>query len=91
MFTVTKNGARSRKIFLGLATLTTLSVGSALAEDGKLEEIIVTASKRETNLMQTPSAERGHFQAPKRNVDRAKEKRKRKDARKARKKARKRR
>ena len=43
------------------------------------------------NLMQTPSAERGSFQAPKRNVDRAKEKRKRKDARKARKKARKRR
>ena len=36
-------------------------------------------------------AERGHFQAPKRNVDRVKEKRKRKDARKARKKARKRR
>ena len=42
------------------------------------------------NMMQTPSAERGHFQAPKRNVDRMKEKRKRKDARKARKKARKR-
>jgi signal recognition particle subunit SRP54 len=41
------------------------------------------------NMMQTPSAERGHFQAPKRNVDRMKEKRKRKDARKARKKARK--
>ena len=34
---------------------------------------------------------RGHFQAPKRNVDKWKEKRKRKDARKARKKARKRR
>jgi signal recognition particle subunit SRP54 len=43
------------------------------------------------NMMQTPSAERGHFQAPKRNVDRGKEKRKRKEARKARKKARKRR
>jgi signal recognition particle subunit SRP54 len=43
------------------------------------------------NMMQTPSAERGHFQAPKRNVDRMKEKRKRKEARKARKKARKRR
>src|SRR5436190_3076299 len=43
------------------------------------------------NMMQTPSAERGHFQAPRRNVDRVKEKRKRKDARKARKKARKRR
>ncbi len=42
-------------------------------------------------LMNTPSAERGHFQAPKRNVDRAKEKRKRKDARKARKASRKRR
>ncbi len=42
-------------------------------------------------LMNTPSAERGHFQAPKRNVDRAKEKRKRKDARKARKLGRKRR
>src|SRR6185436_10057126 len=43
------------------------------------------------NMMQTPSAERGHFQAPRRNVDRMKEKRKRKEARKARKKARKRR
>ena len=43
------------------------------------------------NMMQTPSAERGHFQAPRRNVDKMKEKRKRKDARKARKKARKRR
>jgi signal recognition particle subunit SRP54 len=43
------------------------------------------------SLMNTPSAERGSFQAPKRNVDRMKEKRKRKDARKARKKARKRR
>jgi signal recognition particle subunit SRP54 len=41
------------------------------------------------NMMQTPSPERGHFQAPKRNVDRVKEKRKRKDARKARKKGRK--
>jgi signal recognition particle subunit SRP54 len=40
------------------------------------------------NMMQTPSAERGGFQAPKRNVDKAKEKRKRKDARKARKKGR---
>jgi signal recognition particle subunit SRP54 len=37
-------------------------------------------------MMNTPSAERGGFQAPKRNVDRAKEKRKRKDARKQRKK-----
>jgi len=43
------------------------------------------------SMMNTPSAERGGFQAPKRNVDRAKEKRKRKDARKARKKARQRR
>jgi signal recognition particle subunit SRP54 len=43
------------------------------------------------SMMQTPSAERGGFQAPKRNVDRAKEKRKRKDAKKARKKARQRR
>ena len=43
------------------------------------------------NMMQTPSAERGNFQAPKRNVDRIKEKRKRKDARKARKKGRQRR
>ena len=43
------------------------------------------------NMMNTPSPERGHFQAPKRNVDRAKEKRKRKDARKARKKGRQRR
>jgi signal recognition particle subunit SRP54 len=38
------------------------------------------------SMMSTPSAERGGFQAPKRNVDKAKEKRKRKDARKARKK-----
>ncbi len=43
------------------------------------------------SMMQTPSAERGHFQAPKRNVDRGKEKRKRKDARRARKKGRQRR
>ena len=43
------------------------------------------------NMMQTPSAERGSFQAPKRNVDRIKEKKKRKDARKARKKGRQRR
>jgi signal recognition particle subunit SRP54 len=42
-------------------------------------------------MMNTPSAERGQFTAPKRNIDRAKEKRKRKDARKARKKARNRR
>jgi signal recognition particle subunit SRP54 len=42
-------------------------------------------------MMNTPSAERGHFQAPRRNTDRAKEKRKRKDQRKARKMARKRR
>jgi signal recognition particle subunit SRP54 len=40
------------------------------------------------SMMNTSSPERGHFQAPKRNVDRAKEKRKRKDARKARKKGR---
>jgi signal recognition particle subunit SRP54 len=38
------------------------------------------------SMMSTPSAERGGFQAPKRNVDKAKEKRKRKDARTARKK-----
>ncbi len=38
------------------------------------------------SMMNTPTAERGGFQAPKRNVDKAKEKRKRKDARKARKK-----
>jgi signal recognition particle subunit SRP54 len=43
------------------------------------------------SMMNTPSAERGHFQAPKRSVDRSKEKRKRKDARKARKMGRKRR
>jgi signal recognition particle subunit SRP54 len=43
------------------------------------------------SMMNTPSAERGHFQAPKRSVDRGKEKRKRKDARKARKMGRKRR
>jgi hypothetical protein len=38
------------------------------------------------SMMNTPSAQRGGFQAPKRNVDKAKEKQKRKDARKARKK-----
>jgi signal recognition particle subunit SRP54 len=38
------------------------------------------------SMMSTPSAERGGFQAPKRNVDKAKEKRKRKDAKKQRKK-----
>jgi len=43
------------------------------------------------SMMNTPSLERGNFQAPRRNVDRAKEKRKRKDARRARKMARKRR
>ncbi len=43
------------------------------------------------SMMNTPSAERGHFQAPSRNVDRAKEKRKRKEARRARKMARRRR
>jgi signal recognition particle subunit SRP54 len=43
------------------------------------------------SMMNTPSAQRGGFQAPKRNVDKAKEKQKRKDARKARKKSRKRR
>jgi len=42
-------------------------------------------------MMNTPSAERGHFQAPRRNVDKVKEKKKRKDARKARKVGRKRR
>jgi signal recognition particle subunit SRP54 len=42
-------------------------------------------------LMSAPSPERGGFSAPKRNVDRAKEKRKRKDQRKARKASRKRR
>ncbi len=44
-----------------------------------------------TSMMNTPSLERGGFQAPRRSVDRAKEKRKRKDARKARKMGRKRR
>jgi signal recognition particle subunit SRP54 len=43
------------------------------------------------NMMNAPSMERGGFQAPKRNVDRVKDKRKRKDARNARKKARKKR
>jgi signal recognition particle subunit SRP54 len=43
------------------------------------------------SMMNTPSAERGHFQPPRRSTDRAKEKRKRKDARRARKVARKRR
>src|SRR5262245_49429612 len=60
MFTVTKNGARERKTLACLttiSTLATLGIGSALAaDDARLEEIIVTASKRETNLMQTPLA-----------------------------------
>jgi signal recognition particle subunit SRP54 len=43
------------------------------------------------SMVNTPSPERGHFQAPRRNTDRAKDKRKRKDARKARKMGRKRR
>ncbi|HSZ82347.1 MAG TPA: signal recognition particle protein [Polyangia bacterium] len=43
------------------------------------------------SMMSTPSPERGGFQAPKRNIDRSKEKRKRKDAKKARKKGRQRR
>ena len=43
------------------------------------------------SMMNTPSPERGSFQPPRRNTDRAKEKRKRKDARRARKMARKRR
>jgi signal recognition particle subunit SRP54 len=43
------------------------------------------------SMVNTPSPERGHFQAPRRNTDRAKEKRKRKDARRARKVGRKRR
>ena len=37
------------------------------------------------SMMNTPSAERGHFQAPRRNVDKVKEKQKRKNSRKARK------
>jgi signal recognition particle subunit SRP54 len=54
-----------------------------LAQAKKLMGMDVNAL---ASMMNTPSAERGGFQAPKRNVDRAKEKRKRKDARKARKK-----
>ena len=52
MLTVNKNGALAC-----LTSLTTLVVMPALAaDDDRLEEIIVTASKRETNLMQTPLA-----------------------------------
>ena len=52
MFTVNKNGALAC-----LTSLTTLVVVPAFAaDDDRLEEIIVTASKRETNLMQTPLA-----------------------------------
>src|ERR1044072_7419545 len=53
MLTVNKNGALAC-----LTSLTTLVVTPALADDdgNRLEEIIVTASKRETNLMQTPLA-----------------------------------
>ena len=48
---------KARNAAICLASLTTLISTSALAADeGKLEEIIVTASKRETNLMQTPLA-----------------------------------
>jgi signal recognition particle subunit SRP54 len=54
-----------------------------LAQAKKLMGMDVNAL---AGMMNTPSAERGGFQAPKRNVDRAKEKRKRKDAKKARKK-----
>ena len=56
-----------------------------LAQAKKLMGMDVNAL---ASMMNTPSPERGGFQAPKRNVDRAKEKRKRKDARKARKKGR---
>jgi signal recognition particle subunit SRP54 len=58
---------------------------------GQMKQMMGLDMNQLASMMQTPSAERGHFQAPRRNVDRAKEKRKRKDARKARKKARKRR
>ena len=52
MLTVNKNGALAC-----LTSLTALVVVPALAaDDDRLEEIIVTASKRETNLMQTPLA-----------------------------------
>src|SRR5262245_56309608 len=52
MLTVNKNGALAC-----LTSLTTLVVMPAFAaDDDRLEEIIVTASKRETNLMQTPLA-----------------------------------
>src|SRR4030095_10664729 len=56
-------------------------------EDGRAEEKMGLDVNQLANMMQTPSAERGHFQAPKRNVDRMKEKGNRKDARNARKKA----
>jgi signal recognition particle subunit SRP54 len=58
---------------------------------GQMKQMMGLDMNQLASMMQTPSAERGHFQAPRRNVDRAKEKRKRKEARKARKKARKRR
>jgi signal recognition particle subunit SRP54 len=68
-----------------------LSKIPGLKQLGQAQKLMGLDVNQLANMMQTPSAERGHFQAPKRNVDRAKEKRKRKDARKARKKARKRR
>ena len=52
-----------------------LQAAGADEEDGR-----ASTSTSWRSMMNTPSAERGHFQAPKRNVDRAKEKRKRKDA-----------
>ncbi|HKR34473.1 MAG TPA: hypothetical protein VJT10_06515, partial [Steroidobacteraceae bacterium] len=54
MFTVKKNGALA--CLTSLTTLVVLPAFAADDSDGRLEEVIVTASKRETNLMQTPLA-----------------------------------
>src|SRR5262245_41594995 len=63
MLILHKNAHRSRAAVPALtciATLSTVATVPAFAADepqlggGKLEEVIVTASKRETNLMETP-------------------------------------
>lgn len=54
MSTLKKAGPRSCALLT--SALCTVCLPALAAEDGKLEEIIVTASKRETKLMETPLA-----------------------------------
>ncbi len=57
MLTTKKNDSRLARIHAALASLAALTSCPLLAaEQERLEEIIVTASKRATNLMQTPLA-----------------------------------